>query len=215
MQVYRLINDLSCMPTYVCIGNAGDTVIQQTCDIALSNLRRAREALTARVRESRNESSFSREFTRASPFLGQKRSSVNQLDKRPCKRAARTRTQKFVCLSHCAQDIIPTTDAEKDALLGAGLGEKKIVVENVDCSGEEFCELLHAAFPKLKDSGGFIFAKCKCNSRFLERLSSMCLTSPRALQEEIGNSRTYIIPLERDLDLTPCHLPPWVRLADY
>ena len=137
---------------------------------------------------------------------------MNQLDKRPCKHAARTWTQKFVCLSHCAQDIIPTTDAEKDTLLGAGLGEKKIVVQNVDCSGEEFRE---PAFPKLKDSGGFIFAKCKCNSWFLERLSSMCLTSPRALQEETGNSKTYIIPLERDLDLTPCHLPPGVRLADY
>ena len=55
MQVYRLINDLSCMPTYVCMGNAGDTIVQQTCDIALSNLRRAREALAARARESRNE----------------------------------------------------------------------------------------------------------------------------------------------------------------
>ena len=115
----------------------------------------------------------------------------------------------------CLFKSLPTADAEKDALLEAGLGEKKIVVEDVDCSGEEFCELLHVAFPKLKESGGFIFAKCKCNSRFLEPLSSMCLTSPRTLQEEIGNSRTYIIPLERDLDLTPCHLPPGVRLADY
>ena len=182
------------------------------CDFALNNLRRAREGLTARVRESRNKSSFSREFTPTSSFLGQKRRSVNLLDKRPCKRAARTWTHKFVCLSRCAQDIIPTTDTEKDALLEAGLGEKKIVVENVDCSGEEFCELLHGAFPKLKDSGGFIFAKRKCHSRFLEPLSSMCLTSPRTLQERIGNSRTYIIPLQRDLDLTPCHLPPGVRL---
>ena len=72
------------------------------------------------------------------------------LDKRPCKRAVRTWTHKFVSLSRCAQDIIPTTDTEKDALLEAGLGEKKIVVENVDCSGEEFRELLDAAFPKLK-----------------------------------------------------------------
>ena len=125
------------------------------------------------------------------------------LGKRPYKRAVRTWMHKFVCLSCCAQDIIPTTDREKDALLEAGLGEKKIVIEDVDCSGEEFRELLHAAFPKLKDSGGFIFAKCKCNSQFLEPLSSMCLTSPRRLQERIGNSRTYIIPLQRDLNLAP------------
>ena len=215
MQVYRLRNDLSCLPTYVYIDNAEGATVQQTCDVALSNLRRAWERLTARARESRNESSFSREFTRTSSFLGRKRSSVKLLGKRPCKRAARTWMHKFVCLNRCAQDIIPTNDREKDALLEAGLGEKKIVIEDVDCSGEEFRELLHAAFPKLKDSGGFIFAKCKCNSRFLEPLSSMCLTSPRRLQERIGNSRTYIIPLQRDLDLTLCQLPPEVRLADY
>ena len=100
-------------------------------------------------------------------------------------------------------------------MLEAGLGEEKIVVEDVDSLEEEFHELLRVAFPKLKDSGGFIFAKCKCNSSFLEPLSSVCLTSPRSLQERIGNSRTYIIPLGRDLDLRPCHLPPRVMLADH
>ena len=121
MQLYRLINDLKCIYIYVYIGSAGGTVVQQTCDFGLSNRRRAREGLTARVRESRNESSFSREFTRTSSFLGHKRHSVNLLNKRPCKRTARTWTHKFVCLSCCAQDIIPTTDTEKDALLESGL----------------------------------------------------------------------------------------------
>ena len=103
----------------------------------MSHLQRAMEALTARTRESRNKSSFSMEFTRTS-FLGQKKSSVNLLDKQLCKRATRTWTHKFVCLSSCVQDIIPTTYTEKDALLKAGLGEKKIVVEDVYCLEEEF-----------------------------------------------------------------------------
>ena len=34
---------------YNYIDNAGDTIVQQTCDFALNNLRRAREALTAQV----------------------------------------------------------------------------------------------------------------------------------------------------------------------
>ena len=156
------------------------------------------------------------EATQTSSFLGQKSSSVNLLDKQPCNLATRIWTHKFVCLSYCAQDIVPTTDTEKDALLEAGLREKKIVVEDVDCSGEEFRELFIACrISKIKDSDGFIFAKCKHNSSVLEQLSSVCLTSPRTFQERIGNSRTYIIPLERDLDFTPCHLPLQVRLADY
>ena len=90
------------MFAYLCIGNAEGATVQQTSGVALSNLQRARERLTGRARESRNESSFSREFTQISSFLGQKRSSVKLLDKRPCKRAARTWTHKFVCLSCCA-----------------------------------------------------------------------------------------------------------------
>ena len=156
---------------------------------------KSQEGLTARAQESRKESSFSMEFIWMSSFLGQKRSSRKLLDKWPCKHAASTQTHKFVCLSCCAQNIIPTTDREKDALYEVGLGEKKIVVEDIDCSGEDFCELLYVAFLKFKDSGVFIFSKCMSNSQFLEPLSSMSLTSLR------------------DLDLMPCHLPPGVRLA--
>jgi len=60
--------------------------------------------------------------------------------------------------------------------LEAGLGEKKVVISDVDVSAQGFREELYEAFPKLKDAGGFMFAKCKSNSRCLEPLSSLCLT---------------------------------------
>ena len=47
----------------------------------------------------------------------------------------------------------------------------------------------------LKDAGGFIFAKCRSNSRQLDGLSPHYLTSPKLLRDRVGNARTYIIPI--------------------
>ena len=111
-------------------------------------------------------------------------------------------THRFVCLSDCSQHYIPTTASQKDTLMSAGLGEKKIVFEDVDCSAEIFKDTLLQNYPKLKEGGGYHLCKCKSNSRELESLSSAVLVSPRALQQCGGNSRTYIRPLQRDLDLS-------------
>lgn len=111
-------------------------------------------------------------------------------------------THRFVCLSRCNQETIPTTDREKDALLDVGLGEKKIVVPDVECAADEFRELLLQAFQKLQDAGGYLFAKYRSNSRCLECLSPHCLTSPSVLRDRVGNSRMYSIPIQQDLDLS-------------
>ena len=127
------------------------------------------------------------------------------------KRVKRTFTHKFVCLNKCAEVAIPTLDREKDRLLEAGLGEKKITIPDIDCSVEEFRDVLFQEFPKLKDGGGFIFAKCQSNSRSLDLLSPLCVTSPRILRDRVGNSRTYILPMQRNLSLLPvCSLPSGV-----
>ena len=47
-----------------------------------------------------------------------------------------------------------------------------------------------------------MFAKCRSNSRVLEPLSALCLTSPRILRDRIGSARTYILPMQRNLDLS-------------
>ena len=87
-------------------------------------------------------------------------------------------------------------------LLEAGLGERKITIPDIDISSEEFRDLLFEEFPKLKEGGGFMFAKCRSNSRVLEPLSSLCLTSPRMLRDRVGSVRTYIFPLQKDLKLS-------------
>ena len=121
--------------------------------------------------------------------------------KKHCKKPS-SWTHRFVCLAHHDQNIIPTTAWEKDVLISAGLGEKKIVFENADCDASVFKEVLLNSFPKLQDAGGYQLCKCKSNSRELEPLSAIVLSSPRALQGCSGNSRTYIRPLQSDLDLT-------------
>lgn len=123
-------------------------------------------------------------------------------------------THRFVCLSQCHQETIPTTEKDKDALLEAGLGEKRIVIPDVNSSAEDFRGVLYEAYPKLKYAGGFLFAKCRSNSRELEILPSLCLTSPRILQDRVGNARTYILPMQRNLDVSAvCNLSSGVSLG--
>ena len=43
----------------------------------------------------------------------------------------------------------------------------------------------------------------KPNSRHLETLSMAVHTSPALLKQRVGNAKTYIRPVQRDLDLTP------------
>ena len=113
-----------------------------------------------------------------------------------------TWTHRFVCLAMHGQTSIPTTSWAKDELLSAGLGERKILFNDVDCDTETFKNTLFENFPKLRNAGGFELCKCKPNSRELESLSGVVLSSPRALQSCGGNSRTYIRPIQMDLELT-------------
>lgn len=110
---------------------------------------------------------------------------------------------KFVCLAYRDQDRSPTTDADKDELFQAGLGEKEIMFPSLDMDASAFKELLLESFPKLKDGGGYQLLKGLPNSRNLEVLSLVVHTSPGLLKQRVGNSRTYIRPIQKDLDLTP------------
>lgn len=82
---------------------------------------------------------------------------------------------------------------EKDDLLEAGLGEKVIEFPSLEASAEQFKDLLHSAYPKLQDGGGFELCRCLPNSRMLEPLTAIALSSPAILKERVGNSRTYIL----------------------
>ena len=106
-------------------------------------------------------------------------------------------------LAYVGQARIPTSESEKDDLFDAGLGEKDVEFEQLDISADEFKEVIFSVFPKLRAAGGFQLCKCVPNSRKLEPLSSRVLMSPLLLKQRIGSSKSYIVPLQRDLDLTP------------
>ena len=109
---------------------------------------------------------------------------------------------RFVCLAYRDQSKIPTTDTEKDDLLKAGLGEQIIEFDDLDMDANAFREVLLEAYPQLKDAGCFVFFKCAANSRALEPLSQVVLSSPRMLKDRVGTARTYIRPVQRDMDLS-------------
>jgi len=52
---------------------------------------------------------------------------------------------------------------------------------------------------------GRVGGLCKCipNSQELEPLSMHVLSSPHLLKEKVSRAHTYIVPLQRDLNLTP------------
>ncbi len=129
-----------------------------------------------------------------------------------CKPSINGWKHTFVCLALCNQTRIPTKEVDKDDLMRAGLGEKVISFDEFDIGAEEFRQVLFDHFPTLKDGGGYEFFKCLPNSRLLEKLSSTCLSSPAILKQRVGCSKTYIRPIQQNLDLKPiCELPGGVR----
>ena len=164
------------------------------CDTALHALQRARANLNLQGNR-RIGTRYSQLFLHPT-----KRSREHQgLHQKRCRTVSWT--HNFYCLNECQQSIIPCTNYERDALLEAGLGEKRVFIPDINASGEEFRSVLYEVFPKLKDAGGYCFGKCKANSKQIEMLSSYCLTSPKVLRSRVGNARTYIIPMQRSLSL--------------
>ena len=118
---------------------------------------------------------------------------------------------RFVCLATRDQEKIPTTDCEKEILYQAGLGEKEVSFKSLELDTDEFKEVLLNTFPTLKHGGGFQLLKCIPNSRKLEVLSMAVHKSPSMLKQRVGNARTYIRPIQKDLELTPIESDDAVR----
>ena len=110
---------------------------------------------------------------------------------------------KFVCLSRKGQNRTLLKECDKDELFAAGLGEKEIDFPRLDIPANEFRDILHETFPRLKEGGGYQFLKCIPNSRQLEPLNGLLMSSPSLLKQRVGSARTYIRPLQKDLDTTP------------
>lgn len=122
---------------------------------------------------------------------------------------------RFVCLAYRDQVKIPTTDTDKDDLK-AGLGEKVIEFDDLDMDANSFRDVILKAHPQLKNAGGLTFFKCAANSRSLESLSQIVLSSPRMLKDRMGKARMYIRPVQWDMDLSAVfQLPKGVSVLKF
>ncbi len=108
-------------------------------------------------------------------------------------------THKFVCLASPDEERVPTTAIAKEMLSFAGLGEKKVFVQDVDCTTEEFHDILFTCFPQLKNSGGFELLRCLPSSRDLEVIPPPMCHSPRLIRIRMSTARIYIRPIQNDL----------------
>ena len=117
-------------------------------------------------------------------------------DKRSC-------SLKMVCLCSPKDDRVPSTAAQKELLMEAGLGAKDVFIPNISCSREEFWDIITSSYPKLLGCGGFELLRCIANSQALEPISLNVSQSPKLLKAIIGNGRIYVRPLQKDLDLEP------------
>ena len=66
-------------------------------------------------------------------------------------------------------------------------------------NAERFRDILYQNFPPLRQAGVF---KCANISPTREVLSKFAHSSPESLKHRVGNARTYIRPLQKDLDLS-------------
>lgn len=120
-------------------------------------------------------------------------------------------TIRAVCLSNKEATRVPCSVAEREILIQAGLGEKKIVIPDVACSPEEFKSILISSFPKLENWGGFELLKCRPNSKELDPISVMVTQSPAMLKSVMGSGRLFIRPIQQNLDLDS-HTAPTVEV---
>lgn len=117
------------------------------------------------------------------------------------RKKAKDVTVKFFCLASTTQHDVPSSE-EKQQLLVAGLGEKKVTLPE-EANANDVRLGLKETFPKLKDSGGYEFMHAKPSSRQLNviREGENGYTID-FLKRFVGQGRVYIRPIQSDLDLT-------------
>ena len=110
-----------------------------------------------------------------------------------------TWTHTFICLSNKEQDTVPDSQ-ERASLMLAGLGEKKIVLDEYCCDQEIRSELTFQ-YPKLADAGGFELLRVpEGGGKTLQEIatSQSGYTIPY-LRAVVHHAVVYIRPLQRNL----------------
>ena len=94
-----------------------------------------------------------------------KRRKNNQHNRKNNKKAVKSLTRKFVCLSDKDQQEVPERDEMRE-LLVHGLGEVKVAIPE-DANEKAIRDKLIETFPKLKESGGFELMYVECRRKDL------------------------------------------------
>ena len=110
-------------------------------------------------------------------------------------------TLKAFCLNSRNAIRVPSTSREREILVAAGLGEKKVFIYDVSCSWNEFKDILVSTFPKLENSGGFEFLRCIPNTKDLETICLKIAQSPKLLKSVVASGRVFLRPIQQDLPL--------------
>ena len=169
-----------------------ETLRSPSCGVALQTLRGIRNQINATPasrREQRNN---------FAPYSVQ-----HEPKKKPSK--PHSWTTRLVCLSATTDNRVPTDPSQKELLLEAGLGEKRICIPDISCSKEEFNKIVVNTFSKLKQVGGYEFLHCVTNTKRLEVISTKVAQSPKLLKTIVGNGRVFIRPIQQDISLSPEH----------
>ena len=101
----------------------------------------------------------------------------------------------FVCLASRNATSVPSS---KTLLNTAGLGEKKITFKE-DADANDLYRKLLLVYPKLEEAGGYELLRVFPNTKKLHQIVVPLM--PVHLKEEVGLSRIYIRPLQRDISL--------------
>ena len=169
--------------------------VASSCSRAVNTLRSIRESL---AHSSRNVEVHDEQKSNFAPYN-------RQHSKKQSK--PQSWTVKVFCLSSKFARKVPVTIYERETLVASGLGEKKVVIPNIDCSWDDFKDVLCMEFPKLKSIGGFEILRCIPNTKDLEVISSTISQSPKLLKGVIANGRIFIRPIQKDLVLDEELLP--------
>ena len=142
--------------------------------------------------------------SRSVPLNGnipQRRASTNHHAKAPKRRkSVKEISIKFFCLASTTQRDVPNND-EKQQLLVAGLGEKKVTLQ-ADSTSSDVVAALKETYPKLTDGGGYEFMYAKASSRQLSVIDKgENGYTIEFLKQFVGQGRVYIRPIQCDLDL--------------
>ncbi len=179
----------------------GAPIIRENCSSALAVVRQIRQRFRSEALEEHR-----RNFAPSCRDSKKRKAGLTREVSAKCGKCCQW-TAKYFCLASKDATHVPTTVAAKVELVEADLGEKKVEVPDVECTTQEFHSILITAFPRLRDGGGFELLRCVANTRLLEAISPSVARSPKVLRRVVGNSRIYIRPIQKDLDVTPVDEP--------